>query len=183
MTRQRIVDAASAAFRERGLAGIGLREVMSRAGLTQGGFYYHFRNKEELFREAALQSLPLGWLFEPRANAPRRMLLRRFIETYLSAKHRDQPDSGCMLAALGGEVARGTRRQRRDFGRAGAGMLAGLAPLMQGKAAAVRQQRAALLLASMAGVLTTSRILVDVRQSDALLAGARDFFVTNFCKA
>jgi len=89
----------------------------------------------------------------------------------------------CGLVGVGGEVARGTRKQRRDFDRAEARMLAGLAPLMQGKDAAVRQQRAALLLASMAGVLTTSRILVDVYPSDALLAGARDFFVTSFCKS
>jgi AcrR family transcriptional regulator len=69
MTRQRIVGAASAAFRECGLVGVGLLEVMSRAGLTQGGFYFHFRNKEELFREAALQSLPpRSWLLEPGAN-------------------------------------------------------------------------------------------------------------------
>jgi len=76
MTRQRIVGAASAAFRECGLDRVGLREVMSRAGLTQSGFYFHFRNKEELFREAALQSLPPPQL-AARARGERRRAIAR----------------------------------------------------------------------------------------------------------
>ena len=47
-TRRRIVDAASQAFRERGVAETGVDEVMRRAGLTHGGFYAHFRDKTEL---------------------------------------------------------------------------------------------------------------------------------------
>ena len=47
-TSRRILDAASAAFRERGLATTGVDEVMRRAGLTHGGFYAHFRDKTEL---------------------------------------------------------------------------------------------------------------------------------------
>ncbi|MFZ9681991.1 MAG: TetR/AcrR family transcriptional regulator, partial [Cephaloticoccus sp.] len=44
-TRRRIVAAASAAFRERGVEGTGVDEVMRRAGLPHGGFYAHFRDK------------------------------------------------------------------------------------------------------------------------------------------
>lgn len=177
------MGAAAAAFRERGLAGTGVREVMKRAGLTQGGFYFHFRNKNELFRAAALQALSTSWLFEPMANAPPGSRLRVFIQTYLSAKHRDHPGSGCMMAGLGGEVARGSRTQRRDFDRLGAQMLAKLVPLVEGKDAGARRQAAALLLSSMSGVLTASRVLADERQSDALLAVARKFFIASFCKS
>ena len=51
-TRRRIVEAASQAFRERGVTETGVDEVMRRAGLTHGGFYAHFRDKTELIAEA-----------------------------------------------------------------------------------------------------------------------------------
>lgn len=171
---------AATVFRERGLGGAGLREVMKRAGLTQGAFYFHFRNKDELFQEAALHALPSSSLLEPGTNIAPKKQLRIFIESYLSAEHRDHPDSGCILAALGGELARGTRQQRQDFVRVAARMVDMLAPLIPGRDPTVRRQQAALLLASMAGVLTASRILGAGRQSDALLAAARKSFVTRF---
>ena len=51
-TRQRIVGAAAEAFRRRGIEGVGVDEVMARAGLTHGGFYAHFRSKDELVADA-----------------------------------------------------------------------------------------------------------------------------------
>ena len=53
-TRRRILDAASQAFRERGVAETGVDEVMRRAGLTHGGFYAHFHDKTELIAEACV---------------------------------------------------------------------------------------------------------------------------------
>jgi TetR/AcrR family transcriptional repressor of nem operon len=55
-TRQRIVSAAAATYRERGIRGTGVREIMKRAGLTQGGFYFHFPDKDSLFREASREA-------------------------------------------------------------------------------------------------------------------------------
>ena len=54
MTRRRILDAASQAFREHGVAETGVDEVMRRAGLTHGGFYAHFQDKSELIAEAVV---------------------------------------------------------------------------------------------------------------------------------
>src|SRR5258707_14167760 len=51
-TREKIVQAAAAAFRAGGVAGVRLEDVMARAALTHGGFYAHFASKEELLREA-----------------------------------------------------------------------------------------------------------------------------------
>ena len=47
-THKRIVAIASKKFREEGLAGIGIAELMKEAGLTVGGFYKHFDSRDDL---------------------------------------------------------------------------------------------------------------------------------------
>src|ERR1700747_2643234 len=51
-THKRIVSLASKRFREKGLAGIGIAELMKGAGLTVGGFYKHFDSRDDLVAEA-----------------------------------------------------------------------------------------------------------------------------------
>ena len=51
-THQRIVTLASKRFREKGLAGIGIAELMKEVGLTVGGFYKHFDSRDDLAAEA-----------------------------------------------------------------------------------------------------------------------------------
>src|SRR5262249_34851834 len=51
----RIVASASRLLRERGLAGASVDDVMKAAGMTHGGFYKHFDNKEALV-EAAMDA-------------------------------------------------------------------------------------------------------------------------------
>src|SRR5882724_11130591 len=50
--RRTIVETAGRLFRERGLDGVGLAELMKEAGFTHGGFYNHFASKEALAAEA-----------------------------------------------------------------------------------------------------------------------------------
>jgi len=47
-THKRIVAIASKRFREKGLAGFGIAELMKEAGLTVGGFYKHFDSRDHL---------------------------------------------------------------------------------------------------------------------------------------
>jgi AcrR family transcriptional regulator len=51
-TRQRLVQAATAVFAERGYDGAGVQEIARRAGLTTGAIYGRFTGKAELLREA-----------------------------------------------------------------------------------------------------------------------------------
>ncbi len=51
-THKRIVAIAAKRFREQGLAGFGIAELMKEAGLTVGGFYKHFDSRNELVAEA-----------------------------------------------------------------------------------------------------------------------------------
>jgi TetR/AcrR family transcriptional regulator, transcriptional repressor for nem operon len=47
-TRERLLDIAQAAVLAKGFAGTSLDEIICEAGLTKSGFFYHFRDKNDL---------------------------------------------------------------------------------------------------------------------------------------
>ena len=51
-TRQRIVEEAARRFRRDGVSATGLQALMNALDLTHGGFYAHFKSKDELVEEA-----------------------------------------------------------------------------------------------------------------------------------
>src|SRR4051812_4871739 len=107
-TRRRILDAASQAFRERGVAQTGVDEVMRRAGLTHGGFYAHFTDKTELVGEACTAAFDAAVPNLERIAAGRTPAVRArlLIDSYLGARHRDNRGSGCIVVAVGADMAR-----------------------------------------------------------------------------
>lgn len=103
LNREIIVEAATHLFRERGLHGISLSDVMAAAGLTHGGFYGHFASKEALATEAcqkAFEQSNLGWQEKisrsDDVGAAREAILR----PYFSTHHRDNPGDGCPISAF-----------------------------------------------------------------------------------
>src|SRR6476620_9203778 len=107
-TRERIVTAAAAEFRQHGIAATGLSDLMAAAGLTHGGFYRHFESKDQLVAEAcdaAVRSMVDTFAAAAAGKSPRSRL-KAAAAAYLSTKHRDDPAHGCPLAALGSEIAR-----------------------------------------------------------------------------
>ena len=112
-TRQRIVETAAARFRRYGIEGVGVAEVMAEAGLTVGGFYSHFKSKEDLVRAAMEESATHA---KERFN--RRIEeggLENWIRMYLRGSHRDHPEGGCTVAALASELARHPQGSRKAF--------------------------------------------------------------------
>jgi TetR/AcrR family transcriptional repressor of nem operon len=59
-THKRIVAIVSKRFREKGLAGFGIAELMKETGLTVGGFYKHFDSRDELVAEAVSSAFGIG---------------------------------------------------------------------------------------------------------------------------
>lgn len=98
--RMRIVETASALFRERGFDGVGVAELMSAAGLTHGGFYKHFGSKADLMSEA------MSCGFTRSAESTVGVDREKFVEYYLSRQHRDDRGKGCVMSALGSDTAR-----------------------------------------------------------------------------
>jgi TetR/AcrR family transcriptional repressor of nem operon len=117
-THERIVAIASKRFREEGLAGIGIADLMKDAGLTVGGFYKHFNSRDALVAEAVGSALEL-WKRQVDAAAlggpP--VTYESLVDEYLSEAHRNHPGTGCPVSALAGDLARSDRRTRALVGR------------------------------------------------------------------
>src|ERR1041385_9522355 len=107
-SHEKILSMAARSFRERGGDSSGIGTVMKKVGLKKGGFYRHFKSKDDLFVEAvarALEETGRG-MVEVAKSAPEGQALRAIIERYLSVGHLNSPGSGCVRAALGPELAR-----------------------------------------------------------------------------
>ena len=50
-TRERILDIAEAAVLDKGFAATSIEEIIAEAGITKSGFFYHFKDKNELAHE------------------------------------------------------------------------------------------------------------------------------------
>src|SRR3974377_1700184 len=106
-TRDRIVRNAARKLRAEGLSGPGVASVMKASGLTVGGFYKHFRSKDELVAEPIAQAFSDSEkLYSSLQNVPREDRWKELVRLYLSPEHCDHPDSGCPVAALAPERAR-----------------------------------------------------------------------------
>lgn len=164
-TRDRIVDAAATAFRAKGIDGVSIAEVMGEAGLTHGGFYAHFKSKEELIGAAlnrAATQLIGTWT---RAGG-----IDSVIDTYLSSGHAVHPELGCPLAAMGPELTRSGSKVRQ-------GLAAGVAQrieyvrrlLPEGEAT---EENATAIVASLLGGIMLAR-MVSPEKADATLEATR----------
>ena len=169
-TRKRIVDAASAEFRKQGIAATGLAEIMAAAGMTHGGFYRHFKSKDELVAEttaAAAEKLKRKLL-----SAASKGGIKSVVGTYLSIAHRDHPEQGCPLAALGSELASADKRTRRAATCGLNTLIDVIAGLTAERKPEVARERALVAVATMVGAMTIARVVDDPQLSKAILHSA-----------
>ncbi len=176
-TRQRIIEAAAAAFRAGGIAGVRVEDVMAAAGLTRGGFYAHFASKDELLRESlkrasdeTIERLSTA----SNAHQPDDAVMA-MIEAYLSPGHVLHPEHGCPLAALGPEIARGAADPRRALAAGVKDRLRWMRQLSVGREARPPSEEEAIgTLACMVGAVILARTL-EASDSARVLAASRSF--------
>ena len=182
-TREQIVSAAARAFLEEGVAGVSVPELMGRAGLTHGGFYAHFRNKDQLVAEACRIALreSSARLIETARQAPPDERLAAFIHAYASRTHRDDPGGGCVMPALAAELGRHDAPEvRAAFTESFAESIARLARALPEDGVGDRTDRAMALMSGLAGAVMLSRAVDDPEMSDRILQSARDVFTAAF---
>lgn len=165
--RERIVAEAARQIRRDGLESVSVGPLMASVGLTHGGFYGHFANREALLAEALERAIVEG---QAKAEASVSRTAPRFaalVRSYLSRSHRDARDSGCAIAALGADVARAAETPRQLMGDQIESFIGTASEALGGD-----EERAMLAVSAMVGALTLSRVVKGAR-SDAILKAVR----------
>lgn len=182
-SRQRILEVAAGQFRSKGSDAVRVVDVMQAAGLTHGGFYKHFTDKDQLLREAVSMALDeVSERFRRLAGSlSRGEALKGVISVYLSEEHLLHPDLGCALAALGTELARMPFEMKLAIGEALDAYADRLDFLMPGETASQRRTAFLVLFPSMAGCIMSARAHVNQDRQRQILTAGRLFFEQNFC--
>lgn len=169
--RKAILDCAAEVFKDRGFDGMGVADLARNAGMTHGGIYAQFKNKDDLIHEATRHSIA-----EQRRNLDKCKEasdpIKALIQFYLSPGHRDRRASGCPIAANASEVARRPSELQTLFVDA----IEDIIELVQSAAFDERENeadraKAVTATAAMIGGLTLARIYAasDPEQSTRIL--------------
>ena len=177
--RQSVINVASRLFREHGFDGIGLKDLMEGAGLTQGAFYKQFASKEDLAAQAsrrALESATLRWATATAENPENP--LGAVIAFYLSMEHRAERMDGCPVVALGSDAARQGVDVKASF-EAGIREYLEMLGCWVGEADGEEPNgKAMAILSTMVGAVVLSRAVNSKRLSKRFLqAAAKDVLV------
>ena len=165
-TRQRIVESARELFNHKGFVDVSIDEIMARAGLTRGGFYNHFKAKEDLFVEAVMQYMHFdprtrwkGLDFDPGRHGKARA--RQMVDAYLSQAHLEDLEGHCPLIALPSDVARASPRVKQAYGQLLEGMAGIFADSLVTDGSPGARQRGLALAALCVGGMVLARTIED----------------------
>jgi TetR/AcrR family transcriptional regulator, transcriptional repressor for nem operon len=181
-THQKIVKGASRRLRAEGLTGAAVSTVMRDSGLTHGGFYKHFKSKNDLLSES------LSKAFEQMADVLARATKRSkpgsawkaVVKTYLSPEHCDHAEFGCPLAALAPELARTDRTMKPRIAAELVKYKSRMLPFMPGNRAADKERAFFAIFPTMIGAIAIARILPDPAMRKKVLTNAREFLLRSF---
>ena len=171
--RETVISVASRLFRERGFDGIGLKDLMKGAGLTQGAFYKQFASKEDLAAQAsrrALESASRRWSAAAATNP--QDPLGAVIAFYLSMAHRGERMDGCPVVALGSDAARQGADVKASFEAGIRAHLEILGRLIAETDGETPNGKAMAILSTMVGAVTLSRVVNDPDLAQAILDAA-----------
>ena len=174
-TRERVLKEAAKAIREDGPEKVAVAGIMAKAGLTHGGFYAHFKSKDELVAAAIdvmLKDASTRFARSTEGYSPNDGMIR-YIDFYLSEDHRDRRATGCPVTALAADLPRLEGPVRERYGLGVVGLTGKLAGQLAAMGRADAETAAASVVAEMVGALSLARAVSDPAQSEAILATSR----------
>jgi TetR/AcrR family transcriptional regulator, transcriptional repressor for nem operon len=166
-----ILTAAARLFREQGISATGVDAIPKEARLTHGAVYSQFGSKEAIATEAirlAMQGSQRLWqrLVERKGGEK---VFPAIVAAYLSREHCDAPGQGCVVAALGSEIARQPPSVRKVFTEELKDALEFLAELMPEDTPSRQYEDAIAVFAGMVGALILARAVSDETLSKRIL--------------
>jgi TetR/AcrR family transcriptional regulator, transcriptional repressor for nem operon len=167
--RQAILQAGARALRTNGFNGIGVDGLAASAGVTSGAFYSNFSNKEALLQEVIEACLGEPFI-DPESGslAERQARLKEWLAMYISADHRADPASGCVMPTLSADIARANPKIRATYGRRMLTLVRKMSKVLDG-AEPDREKRAWSIIAMMVGAIAISRAMPDGKKPDQVL--------------
>lgn len=182
LNREIIAEAATRLFRERGLHGISVADVMGAAGLTHGGFYGHFDSKEALAQEAcsrAFEQSAQRWQDKIDESTDKHTARRAIVEPYLSPANRDNPGESCPVAAFVGDMCHEANESglHQTYTQGLETLLQTFSSLMESDNPDTNRQAALVQYSLMVGALTLARATRGEPLSDEILDAARAFLM------
>ncbi len=172
--RETVINVASRLFREHGFDGIGLKDLMKGAGLTQGGFYKQFASKDDLAAQASRRAMESATRRWSEAAADSSDPLEAVMAFYLSKDHRGEKAEGCPLVALGSDATRQSEEVRRPFEDGIRAHFEVLNELLDDTRSSNPSGKAMAILSLMVGAVTLSRIMEDENTSQGVLDAAAE---------
>ncbi|HEY6347008.1 MAG TPA: TetR/AcrR family transcriptional regulator [Bryobacteraceae bacterium] len=179
---RKIVKDASRRVRAEGFSGAAVSAVMKDAGLTHGGFYKHFRSKDDLL----LESLREGFreiedaLVRAAEQSPPGEAWKAIVKTYLSLDLCEHPERGCPLAALSADLARADKGMKPQILAELVTYKSRMVPLMPGRRTADKERAFFAIFSTMIGAVAIARLLPDRTMREKVLASTRDFLLRSF---
>ncbi|MGB0080839.1 MAG: TetR/AcrR family transcriptional regulator, partial [Terracidiphilus sp.] len=179
---RKIVKDAARRVRSEGLSGAGVAAVMRDAGLTHGGFYKHFGNKDELLLESLreafreITSKLVGIAEQTHAEAP----WKAIVKAYLSPEYCDHAERGCPLTTLAPEMARLDNRMRAQIFAELVNYKNRMVPFMPGRRTADKERAFFSIFSTMIGAIEIARMLPEPAMREKVLSSARDFLLRSY---
>jgi TetR/AcrR family transcriptional repressor of nem operon len=172
-SHDRIVATAAARIRESGTEQPGVAEIMRAAGLTHGGFYKHFGSRDELIVEAVEHAISETESRLHELIAAAEDPLAAWADALLSVEQRDDPGTGCAVAALGTDIQRVGGPAQEAYRAQVDRYLAHLRHMLDGDDETTRR-RATVTLSAMVGALFLARALGPTPRSEEILRDVRE---------
>jgi TetR/AcrR family transcriptional regulator, transcriptional repressor for nem operon len=181
-THRKIVRNASRQLRAKGLNTPAVATLMKAAGLTHGGFYKHFKNRDELVVEAIDESLlDLRDRLVAAANeAGPTEGWKAMVETYLSLEMCDRAEIGCPIAALAPDMARTRPAVKQQISSAILKFRQDLLPFMPGSGPDEKAANFLAIFSSMVGAIAIARTMPDPAIRQRILNTVRDHLLARF---
>jgi TetR/AcrR family transcriptional repressor of nem operon len=176
-SHQRIVKTAAARFREVGVDGLGVADLMKEAGLTHGGFYRHFGSRADLVAEAVECALNDGGqavVAIANSKMGRKAVFEMLVNAYLSLAHRDGVATSCAVTTMANDVARSNQRTRSAYTRQVTIYLEVFGKLIAGERQKSKRVKAIAALSTLVGAVAMSRAVNDEKLSREILKAAAD---------
>src|ERR1700716_3546549 len=170
-TRGKIIQSARRLFNRHGFENVSVKQIMSGAGLTHGGFYSYFKSKSDLYTEV------LGCFFtDPNwkscwegveVDLASADVAPQVVRAYLSRQHFEDVENSCPMVALPSDVARSGKNVKRAYETVFKAMVSILERSVAKKNPA-RRTKARAIAALCVGGMVAARFLADAALADEL---------------